>query len=279
MDKVKSPHHPAKHSTTIDVNLASFQHLMLHLTNHTTSTSFAQAHTPKLPISQTKAGPFKNMASQPATAAAAADFKFPQEYFFPAFFTRQTNLTTHHAQLRTWSALVLAYARHHRLFRLRLSEAAESDLFCHRRLERRLQAPDIRELVDAMVRDGSAEYAVGGTAAAQDGERQDVVLVYWKKPEEWAALVEAYVEDTAQKGSVLTVYELSEGDGTRNTGMFFLLVVTTTCYTVERPVLMVNKTELHGIDSEVLRKALNILVKRGKAQIFGQEDSLGVKFF
>lgn len=39
------------------------------------------------------------------------------------------------------------------------------------------------------------------------------------------------------------------------------------------------KTELHGIDGEILRKALNILVKRGKAQIFGQEDSLGVKFF
>ncbi|OAA74403.1 ESCRT-II complex, vps25 subunit [Akanthomyces lecanii RCEF 1005] len=192
-------------------------------------------------------------------AAAAADFKFPQEYFFPAFFTRQTNLTTRHAQLRTWAALVLSYARHHRLFRLRLSEAADSDLFRNRRLERRLQAPDIRELVDAMVKDGRAEYlaAPGSSAAAaavQDGGGLDVVLVYWRRPEEWAALVEAYVEDTAQKGSVLTVYELSEGDGTRN-------------------------TELHGIDGEILRKALNILVKRGKAQIFGQEDSLGVKFF
>ncbi|KAJ6788366.1 hypothetical protein PWT90_02902 [Aphanocladium album] len=194
------------------------------------------------------------MTSQPA--AAAGDFKFPQEYYFPAFFTRQTNLTTRHAQQRTWAALVLAYARHHRLFRLRLSEAADSDLFFHRRLERRLQAADVRELVDAMVKDGRAEYVTagsGGARTAADGG-QDVVVVYWKKPEEWAALVESYVEETAQKGSVLTVYELSEGDGTRN-------------------------TELHGIDNEVLLKALNILVKRGKAQIFGQEDSLGVKFF
>lgn len=37
--------------------------------------------------------------------------------------------------------------------------------------------------------------------------------------------------------------------------------------------------DLHGIDNEVLLKALNVLVKKGKAQIFGQEDSLGVKFF
>jgi ESCRT-II complex subunit VPS25 len=33
------------------------------------------------------------------------------------------------------------------------------------------------------------------------------------------------------------------------------------------------------MDNEVLLEALNVLVKRGKAQIFGSEDSLGVKFF
>jgi ESCRT-II complex subunit VPS25 len=37
--------------------------------------------------------------------------------------------------------------------------------------------------------------------------------------------------------------------------------------------------EFHGLDQDLLQKALGILVKRGKAQIFGQEDSQGVKFF
>lgn len=37
--------------------------------------------------------------------------------------------------------------------------------------------------------------------------------------------------------------------------------------------------DIHGMDTDVLLKALNILVKRNKAQIFGQDDSLGVKFF
>lgn len=37
--------------------------------------------------------------------------------------------------------------------------------------------------------------------------------------------------------------------------------------------------EFHGLDQELLLKALNVLVKRGKAQVFGQEDSQGVKFF
>lgn len=40
-----------------------------------------------------------------------------------------------------------------------------------------------------------------------------------------------------------------------------------------------NATEFHGLDQDLLQKALNTLVKRGKAQIFGQEDSQGVKFF
>ncbi|RCI16899.1 hypothetical protein L249_2724 [Ophiocordyceps polyrhachis-furcata BCC 54312] len=185
-----------------------------------------------------------------SSSSPSSPFPFPREYHFPAFFTRQTNLTTHHAQLLKWSALVLAYARHHRIFRLHLSAAAESELFFNRRLDRRLAPADIRHLVDFIRKDGRAEYLLHN---AKD-PTPDVVLLYWRSLDEWADLVEAYVDDSAQKGSVLTLYELTDGDGTRS-------------------------TEIHGMDSEVLLKALNVLVKRGKAQIFGQEDSLGIKFF
>ncbi|KAL6803850.1 ESCRT-II complex subunit domain-containing protein [Trichoderma sp. SZMC 28012] len=198
---------------------------------------------------------------QPQLQSSSPSFPFPREYFFPAFFTRQTNITIHHAQLTKWSALILAYARHHRLFRITISAAADSDLFFNRGIDRRLSPPDIREVLDFMRKDGRAEFLRPGesngaadtssSAAASGG---DVVFLYWRKPEEWAALVEAFVEETAQKGSVLTVYELTEGENTRG-------------------------TEFHGMDNQVLMKALNILVKRGKAQIFGSEDSLGVKFF
>ncbi|KAI5464663.1 ESCRT-II complex subunit-domain-containing protein [Mariannaea sp. PMI_226] len=174
-------------------------------------------------------------------------FVWPREYHFPAFYTRQTNLTTLHAQRKKWSSLILGYTRHHRIFRLALSSAADSDLFFNRRLERRLQLDDIRDVIDFMRKDGLAEDVGGGNSG-------DVVFIHWRKPEEWAALVESYVEETGQKGSVLTVYELVEGDGTK-------------------------RTEIHGMDNDVLLKALNILVKRGKAQIFGEDDSLGVKFF
>ncbi|KAK0743814.1 ESCRT-II complex subunit [Schizothecium vesticola] len=188
-------------------------------------------------------------------------FFFPREYSFPPFFTRQTNLTTHHAQLIKWAALVLAYCRHHRLFKLSLSSAISdplsstaeptsdttaSDLFHNRQLNRRLSLADAREVLDFLRRDGRVEPV--------DGTTGDVVWVYWRTPEEWAGLVEAWVDETAQRGGVLTLYELREGDATRG-------------------------AEFHGMDADLLQKALGVLVKRGKAQIFGQEDSLGVKFF
>lgn len=191
-------------------------------------------------------------------------FEFPREYFFPPFFTRQTNLTTHHAQLVKWSSLILSYCQHHRIFKLSLSPSTSSnnnpastpssepqpgadELFCNRRIDRRLSTADIRETVEFMRKDGRAEYVAPGGAG-------DVVWIYWRSPEEWASLVEEWIDETGQKGSVLTLYELTESDATRG-------------------------AEFHGLDQDLLQKALGILVKRDKAQIFGQEDSQGVKFF
>ncbi|KAL8392202.1 hypothetical protein RB595_002408 [Gaeumannomyces hyphopodioides] len=246
---------------------------------------------------------------------APGPFAFPREYHFPPFFTRQTNLTTHHAQLTKWAALVLAYCRHHRIYRLSLSSAAAAaagpasalpaapargenyyydnddsdapppspsaapasasapapaggattgtaeELFHNRRLNRRLAPADVREVIDFMRKDGRAEYVgrekdagAGATGGGGGGGGGDVVWIHWRKPDEWAALIEAWVDETAQKGTVLTLYELVEGDGTLG-------------------------TEIHGMDADLLQKALLVLVKRGRAQIFGQEDSQGVKFF
>ncbi|KAK3303454.1 ESCRT-II complex subunit [Chaetomium strumarium] len=224
-----------------------------------------------------------------------SSFPFPPEYSFPPFFTRQTNLTTHHAQLVKWSSLVLAYCRHHRIFKLSLSgssgtstttnqggtsttgsggtpnqpgggELDTTELFYNQRIDRRLSLADIREVIDFLRNDGRAEYVTGdgnsgssssaaiGGAGGAEGGGGDIVWIYWRTPEEWASLVEGWVDSTGQKGSVLTLYELVEGDGTRG-------------------------TEFHGLDQQLLLKALNVLVKRGKAQVFGQEDSQGVKFF
>ncbi|KAL2113557.1 hypothetical protein VUR80DRAFT_3484 [Thermomyces stellatus] len=190
-------------------------------------------------------------------------FVFPREYHFPPFFTRQTNITTHHAQLTKWSALILSFCRHHRIFKLSLSSFNPSQqppsnsapssenapptetLFYNPKINRRLSVADIKEVIAFMRKQGTAEPV---------GDDGDVVWIYWRRPEEWAASVEKWVEETAQRGMVLTVYELTEGETCRG-------------------------SDFYGLDRELMVKALQVLVKKGKAQIFGQEDSLGVKFF
>ncbi|KAH6678876.1 ESCRT-II complex subunit [Plectosphaerella plurivora] len=181
--------------------------------------------------------------------AQPTPFTFPREYSFPPFFTRQTNLTTHHAQLTKWSDLILSYCRHHRIFKLSLGAA---DLFHNKKLNKRLSLADARDVIEFMRKDGRAEYV--GAGGSQSQTAGDLVWIYWRTPEEWASLVEAWVDETGQKGVVLTLYELTEGDNSKD-------------------------AEFHGLDQDLLLKALAILSKRGKAQIFGQEDSQGVKFF
>ena len=51
-----------------------------------------------------------------------------------------------------------------------------------------------------------------------------------------------------------------------------------------RPVVKMRKTadldtDFHRMDPAMLQKSLSVLVKRGKAQVFGSEDQQGVKFF
>lgn len=99
---------------------------------------------------------------------------------------------------------------------------------------------------------GGGKAAKGGQG--QEGEGSAVCWIYWRRPEEWAVAVEEWVERTGQRGTVLTLYELTESDATR-------------------------REEFYGMDMELLQKSLQVCVKRGKAQIFGAEGSEGVKFF
>lgn len=43
-------------------------------------------------------------------------------------------------------------------------------------------------------------------------------VVYWRSAEEWAEAIYQWIDATGQKGSVLTLYEISEGDLTVSQG-------------------------------------------------------------
>ncbi|KAF2460930.1 ESCRT-II complex component [Lineolata rhizophorae] len=186
-------------------------------------------------------------------------FAFPPHYSFPPFFTLQPALTTRASQLHSWSQLIQAYCRHRRLFALSLVDAVDTDLFCNAALGRRLSLRDAREVIAWMCGKEGGERAewigAGNAAKGKEGaEARAACWVFWRRPEEWAGVIEGWVDATGQKNTVLTLYELLESDATKS-------------------------QEFHGMDPELLKRSLQVLVKRGKAQVFGSEDSLGVKFF
>lgn len=221
-------------------------------------------------------------------------YPFPKQYNFPPMFTIQPNEATRHAQLCKWSEIVVGYCAHHRLWKLSLSEAVVErpagtypsppvagadasvpavppprDLFHNQRLDRRLNLEAARQVLAFMTKEGraqpyndSAERSMlaslglggGSSSSTVDGGGQDTWWIWWRPIQEWANLLDKYIDKTGQRGSVLTVWEISSGEAARG-------------------------TEFWEMDLEVLRKVLALLVKRGKAQIFGEGDGVGVKFF
>lgn len=44
------------------------------------------------------------------------------------------------------------------------------------------------------------------------------IIVFWKKPEEWSELIYNWVVNTGQNRSIMTFFELTEGDLVQGTG-------------------------------------------------------------
>lgn len=190
-------------------------------------------------------------------------FQFPKIYNFPPFFTKQPNEQTWTAQRQQWTELVLAYCRFYRVWIINergvalsqgnidtdepeKKEAEESELFHNKQIDRKLDLDTIQILFKEMMSQGDVSLV-----NKKDSSR---FFVHWNRPEDWAAMVLEWVESTGQSGSVLTLYEIANGE-------------------------LSLRQEFHGIHPQVLELALAVLVKRGRAQLIKDEDGrvAGVK--
>ncbi|KAF8317136.1 winged helix DNA-binding domain-containing protein, partial [Clavulina sp. PMI_390] len=165
-------------------------------------------------------------------------FKLPSIHSWPPFFTQQRNPTTLAKQTQFWTRLILNYARDRRLFILHLQDAEQrsgtewSDIIYNPRIKRILKRKHLEDIMRSMVALGDAAY---------EPERQtSAILVYWRRPEQWAETIHEWVSQTGQLNTILTFYELVQPEIT---------------------------TELSGLPIPLLRRALAVLVKSGRAQI------------
>lgn len=70
-----------------------------------------------------------------------------------------------------------------------------------------------------MRREGRAEW-VGRTGGGGLEEGRSTAWIWWRRPEEWARVIAEWVEETGQKNTVLTLYELTKSEATLSQGTF-----------------------------------------------------------
>jgi ESCRT-II complex subunit VPS25 len=134
------------------------------------------------------------------TLGPATSLQYPRDYFFPPFFTRQPILATHHAQCAKWASWILSYCRHHRLWKLSLVDAIDTDLFWNKKIDKRLGLADAREVLEWMRGQGRVEWIAGGKGGGGGGgegggEGRTVCWVWWRTPEEWAVAIAEWVSE------------------------------------------------------------------------------------
>ncbi|CAG2058037.1 unnamed protein product [Timema podura] len=78
--------------------------------------------------------------------------------------------------------------------------------------------------------------------------------IYWHTLEEWGGMVYDWAQNNGMINTVCTLFELTQGDNTCD-------------------------EEFHGLDTEVLIKALRTLEDEKKAEVIIFDDTQGVKFF
>ncbi|KAI0318756.1 ESCRT-II complex vps25 subunit, partial [Amylostereum chailletii] len=176
-------------------------------------------------------------------------FLLPSLHSAPPFFCQQPNKSTQAVATETWTRLILSYARHRRLFMLRLEDAEVTggnwdEVLRNGRINRRMKPAYLSFILESMVKENLAAYEPLGQNRA--------VLLFWRLPEEWAEVLHEWATNTGQLNTILTFYEI-----------------------IDPPL----ESELSGIPEQILRAAIAILAKTGRAQTISISDGEGVRFF
>ncbi|KXN90698.1 Vacuolar protein-sorting-associated protein 25 [Leucoagaricus sp. SymC.cos] len=184
-----------------------------------------------------------------ATHKTPSGFLLPSIHSAAPFFTQQPNPVSQSVVLDQWIKLILAYARYRRQFVLRIedAEAAGSDwdeILRNERINHKLLPSHLSAILATMVQRNLAVY--------EPPKQTRSVLLYWRLPEEWADALHRWAVDTGQLNTIMTFYDITN------------------------PPL---ESPLSGVPVILLKKAISILSKTGKAQLISITDGEGVRFF
>lgn len=169
------------------------------------------------------------------------NFELPCFFNYPPYFTLQPSIATREVQVRLWKELILEYCRSQRIYTISLEQ--DFPLFSNPAIQRSLSREAKEVFLSALVSEGHAEWM---------DRNCNKCLILWLTIQDWANYILNFVKENGL-GSTMPVEDIRSGFDTRG-------------------------TELAGIDSIILTRALRLLEQKGKAAIFKVNDCEGVKF-
>ncbi|PNH03248.1 Vacuolar protein sorting-associated protein 25 [Tetrabaena socialis] len=151
---------------------------------------------------------------------------------------------TRDKQVSLWCSLILSYCQHTKSYVI--DTQGDSPLFVNDSINRKLNSEARISFLDELVGQGRAEWLDKGKTQC---------LIFWKRVDEWAAVLMDFVKTYGLSQSVMTLDELTSGDDVRG-------------------------TELFGLHHEILTRVLRFLEAQGKVRTFkgATPAELGVKF-
>lgn len=172
------------------------------------------------------------------------NFKLPNFFNYPPYFTLQPVRETREKQVNLWKELIIEYCRSQKIFVIGMEE--DFPLFKNPVIERSLNQEAREAFLAALVSEGRAEWLDKGHKSC---------LVLWRSVQDWASYIINFVKENGFEDTTLLVEDLRSGIESRG-------------------------SDLEGIDRAVLMRALRLLEHRGKAVVFkgSATDEEGVKF-
>ncbi|KZP01623.1 ESCRT-II complex, vps25 subunit [Calocera viscosa TUFC12733] len=200
------------------------------------------------------------MGLELAPYQAPSGFLLPSIHSWSAFYTYQPNPRTFLTQSQDWTSLLLAYARFRRLWLLALSDAdaaaaglgegGKGTEWAEALHNPRLRPPRTisRKILLLVI-----EQLIASDRAIPDPPKQtSSVVLCWRSVPEWAGVLHEWALKTGQTNTILTLFEISN------------------------PAV---ESELSGMPEVLLRRAIAVLARTGKAQVIEGGEGGGVRFF
>jgi ESCRT-II complex subunit VPS25 len=163
---------------------------------------------------------------------------------FPPFYTLQPVAATRAQQLKLWRRVVLEWFAANPAHKVLALDSFPP--FANDKIERKLDAVGRKAVAQDLIESGHGAWQADNTT----------LYVYVKTPADWAAVIYEFVSSNGLQGAIYTLYELHSGDLTR-------------------------ATSIQGMEPTALLRALELLERAGKAQVFPNDESIdetGVKF-